>query len=365
MSQPFPTSEEYDERAHHLYSEGDLEGALEVLKEGIALYPNSVELYVGLGYARLAREEFAWARRAFERALILDPGHEDGMVGMGEVLLRLGHPEAALQLFREVEARGYHDDLELMISMGRALYREGLFEDARQMFAQAAAARPESPEAVASLGYALAQLGDEVSACRQIRRALRLDPDFHEARLHLAHILYDRGDWEGALREFEGVPPQDHWDTLSVWRTVELKEALGSLEEEDPAVRPWSERLRELERVVDPVDQLLAEVEVSVMGSGFSVFRDPGQLELFEGGGNEGERAIVRLPDGHVLQGTAGEIVGQMRDRAGFGHEPLSHYMRRMAERWREQLGLEIPFSDAESFVKAAVREGLLRIEER
>ena len=58
MATPFLSSEEYDERAHRLYDQGEYETALETLKEGLRLYPNSVELHVGLGYTRLAREEF-------------------------------------------------------------------------------------------------------------------------------------------------------------------------------------------------------------------------------------------------------------------------------------------------------------------
>ena len=90
MPDGFLSSEEYDEQAHKLYNDGDYDGALEMLKEGLSLYPNAVELYVGLGYARLAREEFAWARHAFDRAILLDPTHEDAQVGLGEVLLRFG-----------------------------------------------------------------------------------------------------------------------------------------------------------------------------------------------------------------------------------------------------------------------------------
>ena len=55
MPEGFLSSEEYDEQAHQLYNDGDYEGALEMLKEGLALYPNAVDLYVGMGYARLAR----------------------------------------------------------------------------------------------------------------------------------------------------------------------------------------------------------------------------------------------------------------------------------------------------------------------
>ena len=86
MATPFLSSEEYDERAHQLYNEGQYDDALTVLREGLTLYPNSVELHVGVGYAQLAREEYAWARRSFEQALVLEPEHEDGLAGLGETL---------------------------------------------------------------------------------------------------------------------------------------------------------------------------------------------------------------------------------------------------------------------------------------
>jgi hypothetical protein len=53
-----------------------------------------------------------------------------------------------------------------------------------------------------------------------------------------------------------------------------------------------------------------------------------------------------------------------MRDSAGFGHETLSHYMRRLAERWHEQVGVEIPFQDAESFLQAAIHARLLNLDD-
>lgn len=362
MPDGFLSSEEYDEQAHRLYDDGDYDGALEMLKEGLSVYPNAVELCVGLGYARLAREEYAWARRAFERARVLDPGHEDALVGMGETLLRLGHRKEALRLFARVEAMGFDDDLELMLTMGRALYRDQLWAESRDVFARAVAGRPDSSEAVAALGYALHRLGDDVGSGRQIRRALRLDPDLHEARIYLGHLLYDRGDWEGALREFERAPPVEHWDAVAVWRILELKRALWHIETGDARLAPWEERLGFLESMDDPIDQLLAEVEASA--NAVPDLLDPSQLELFEGG-DEGARHMVRNAEGIVFRGTWRDIVRQMRDHAGFTHETISAYMRRMAERWHEQMGVEVPFNDPQLFLRAAVRYRLVILEDR
>jgi Flp pilus assembly protein TadD len=363
MPEAFLSSEEYDEQAHKLYNDGDYEGALEMLKEGLTLYPNAVELYVGMGYARLAREEFAWARHAFERAVLLDPSHEDALVGLGETRLRFGERDEAMRLFDEVASMGFDDDIELMLTMGRALYRAAMYGECRDIFAKAAAGRPDSAEAAASLGYALHRLGDDVGAGRQIRRALRLDADLYEARIYLGHLLYDRGDWEGSLRELERVPPTEHWDPLAVWRLMELKRTLWHLESGDPRLAPWEQRLRELEELEDPIDRLLAEVE-SRMGAGDpDQYFDPSQLELFERSvDGEGVR-VIRLSDGHVLRGSWQDIVRQMRDQAGFAHETLTEYMRRMAERWHEQAAVEVPFTDPCTFLRAAVEAGLIRLE--
>ena len=364
MPEGFLSSEEYDEQAHKLYNDGDYEAALEMLKEGLALYPNAVELYVGLGYARLAREEYAWARHSFERAVVLDPGHEDALVGLGETLLRFGERAEALRLFDQVAGMGFDDDIELMLTMGRALYRAAMYGECRDIFARAAASRPDSAEAAASLGYALHRLGDDVGAGRQIRRSLRLDADLHEARIYLGHLLYDRGDWEGALREFERVPPQEHWDALAVWRLMELKRTLWHMEAGDIRLAPWEQRLRELEELDDPIDRLLADVEAR-MGAGDPMqYFDPSQLELFERAqATPDEVRVIRTGDGHLLRGNWHEIVRQMRDQAGFAHESVQDYMRRMAERWLEQAGIEVPFTEAESFLRAAVDAGLVRLE--
>src|SRR3954471_17209049 len=135
MPTPFLSSEEYDERAHQLYNEGQYDEALTVLREGLTLYPSSVELHVGVGYARLAREEYAWARRAFEEALVLEPEHEDGLAGLGETLLKFGLEDAALRCFHRILELGYTDDLDLMLQIGRALFREGSTRDRKELFA--------------------------------------------------------------------------------------------------------------------------------------------------------------------------------------------------------------------------------------
>ena len=68
MSEAFLSSDDFDEQAHQLYNEARYDEALALLREGLSLYPSSVELHIGSAYAWMAMEEFAWSRRSFSEA---------------------------------------------------------------------------------------------------------------------------------------------------------------------------------------------------------------------------------------------------------------------------------------------------------
>ena len=361
MASPFLSSEEYDERAHRYYDDGNYEAALDTLKEGLRLYPHSVELYVGLGYTRLAREEFIWAKQAFERALVLDPEHEDGLVGMGEALLRFGQAQDALRLFARARETTCGEDLELLLTMGRALYRERMYIEAREVFAETVELHAGSAEAAAAYGYTLHRLDEETAARRQLRRALHLDSEYHEARIYLGHLLYDRGDWVGAAREFERVSPTEHWDTLAIWRLIELKRALEGLQPGATELAVWERRLEEVEGQEDPIDLLLAEVEA---GAQLAETEAPEGEAPGVAAGQDGDAAPhrVHLPDGGVVVGTWHDIMEQLRQARAPG-ETIAQFMRRTADEAHARAGVTVPAEDARSVVLAGARAGFWEIE--
>jgi len=372
MPSPFLSSEEYDERAHQLYNEGLYDEALDVLREGLSLYPNSVELHIGVGYARLAREEYAWARRSFEQALILEPEHEDALAGHGETLLKFGQRDAALKSFDKIVELGYSDDLDLILQVGRTLFREHdddrmpLMEQARAFFQVAVDQAPEMAEAVACLGYARHRLGDEQGAIVSLRRALQLDGEHVEARIYLANILYDRQEYEAALYHFERTTPEDHWDEKAIGHFIELKKAIHRTPDDDPEIREWETRLGELSGELDDIDELLAGIELKFMaeegGEGASARN---QLELFgvlltdlvEQRRDDAHR--VRTTEGREFDGSWEEIVREMRDAdPDFAGRSVQEFIRSEATR----RGIAIPAHDAESFIRASANAGLLKI---
>ncbi|MGH7538512.1 MAG: tetratricopeptide repeat protein [Gemmatimonadales bacterium] len=368
--EPFLSSDEYDDRAHQLYNEGQYDQAIETLREGLSRYPAAVELHVGMGYARLAREEYAWARRAFDEALALDPDHEDALAGLGEVLLKFGDRARALGCFERILGLGFQDDHDLVLQVGRALFREGVLDHARRFFEVALTAHRDSAEAAACAGYAAHRLGDEGGALHWLRRALELEPGQAEARIYLANLLYDRGEYEAALFHLERTTPNDHVDTLAIWRLLELKRTVYHLADDDPDLVAWHGRLGELTGEAAPEDLLLAEIEA--IGSD-GLVRDPRQLELFgtlltelqgmKKGAAGGEIHRVRTRVGRTYVGTWEEIVRQMKDDAGeWAAGSVEDYMAASARLARRQTGVLIPATDAESFLKGSAEAGLLRI---
>ncbi len=365
MPTSFLGSEEYDERAHRLYNDGDYDGAMRLLREGLSLYPHSVDLYVGLGFAHLAREEYIWAKQALDKALVLDPDNRDALVGLGEALLRFGDRNAALEHFRRVRVASTPNDLDLILTMGRALYRERLYDEARSVFAEGVELCPESADALAGLAYTHHRLGAEAEARRCLRDVLRLSPNHNEARVYLGHLLYDRGHWAGALREFERVSPEDHWDPVAIWRLLELKRALRRVEPGDPRLQGWEDRLEELELAPDPIDELLAEVESGDI-------REAGTAEGEQVSPETSGRAAngtaagphrVRTRSGDVFGGSWEEIVLQLHERYGREGESLEQFLRRRAEIARREVNMRVPEDDAEGFLLANASAGFLLIE--
>ena len=264
------------------------------------------------------------------------------------------------------------DDQELMLQIGRALFREGILEQARRFFEVASTAHPESAEAAACVGYAAHRRTDERGALDWLRRALELDPAHAEARIYLANLLYDRGEYEAALFHLERTAPQDHFDGLGIWRLIELKKSVYRLRDDDPELVPWHRRLDELARA-EPEDLLFAEI--AALGQPGRV-RDPRQLEMFgtllaelqgmkarpsPGEGREVHR--VSTTSGATYVGTWEEIVRQMKEDAGeWARGSLEQYMVATALRGRRETGVAIPATDPESFIRGSADAGLLRI---
>ena len=128
--------------------------------------------------SELEEEEPADARRAYERALELDPKHADAHVNLGCLEHEAGHLQRAELHYRAaLEARAEH---------AVAAFNLGVVLEDRRRFAEACAAYRRALEADAQLADAhynlarvLEHLGQEEASLRHLRtyRALQQEAD--------------------------------------------------------------------------------------------------------------------------------------------------------------------------------------------
>lgn len=356
--------EQFDAEAQRLYEAGDYDQALDLLQRALRIFPDSTELLVSLGYTRLAREEYVWARGAFARALELEPEHEEALAGVGDAWLKLGARANAFRAFESLIELGYDRDVELMLCVGRSCLREGLLQRAERFFRLAHDADPESPDAALDLAFTFYRAGDTEATLFWSREAVRLDPEFADARALFGNVLYERGDFAAALEQLDRIGAPNLGDPAIAWRIIELKRRLEGLAPDAPELQPYLLVLEELATPPSQEDRILAEIEAAVSGG-----EDPferSQLDLFgrppEAVGSE-DTHRVRVSNGIVFEGDWEAIVRRMRDMSDSPGLSVDDFMREEALRLRALTGLAVSWATPRAFIEDSARVGALEIE--
>ena len=150
-----------------LMQAGDVLAAVDPLERAERLEPNRVHTLVALGLALNGRKLHAQAKPYLLRSLELEPDNLEALAalaesedGLGELAQAEAHAQRALQ-----RASG-HPTANLV--MGMLLLKQERCVEARQSLERAVLADPASPKAHYQLSLALARLGDEAGAHKEV-----------------------------------------------------------------------------------------------------------------------------------------------------------------------------------------------------
>ncbi|MCI0339561.1 MAG: tetratricopeptide repeat protein [Planctomycetales bacterium] len=241
----FFSSEEYERRGGELAESGDLVGAIQVLREGLEVFPSTTELRIGLGHAYLQLEEFALAAREFREGLRLAPADSDLLRGLAVVLLRMGRGDEASPLLDRA-APGTHDDDQACVQVAEALLAAERPAEGLEYATRAVLANPESPEAELVRGLCLHAIGGAPDdKCRAFRRALELAPDRMDVVESWGHVLYEDGRGDEALAVLSRLPLDEIENVLTLERLDEMLHRAGAPRAQRAECR---KRLRESQR---------------------------------------------------------------------------------------------------------------------
>lgn len=185
------------ERAEHLYGLGQVDGAIDVLREALSDEPDLAEAHAWLAACLIRKRRVYAATVEADMALQLEPA------------LLLGHwvaAEVALAR-RDFESAGRHIDLLLEAAPEEAAFYRlrarwleltGRGRERLAVLEEGLERDPENAATLAALAEFHAETGDNDSARRYARDALRYAPESTDALVSMGRVLLAQGSAEEA-----------------------------------------------------------------------------------------------------------------------------------------------------------------------
>lgn len=191
-----------------------------ILNQLILKNAKSPEVFHMLGTIYYDQGKFNKAIRAFRRALELEPTFTDASVGLSIILNDLGKYEEGRKVFdeaRELLAKQAsqedpyinekfsikHDELGEMY-MQHTRYKEAL-----EQYYKALTLSARKPELTMKIVECYLKLESTERAIKELRNLIKEYPGFLSARVKLGKVLYDGGDVQGAIEQWESATQRD------------------------------------------------------------------------------------------------------------------------------------------------------------
>jgi tetratricopeptide (TPR) repeat protein len=219
---------------------GNYPGAVRVYRRGLAVEPENVELLNSLGFALFQQGESQEAVGAFEKALEVDPKHAKAHNNMALASIDLGELEVAEAHYRESLA--IEPQPAIYNDLGFVLERQGLTEEADELYRKSLELDPASASAHYNLAASLARRGELTDAERHFRAALEQKPNAGTFT-GLGLILWQQGRVDEAITSLNAAIETDpkHLDAYDKLGAILVEQ--GRLEEAASKYRQVAQKL--------------------------------------------------------------------------------------------------------------------------
>jgi len=196
---------------------GDLRAAERAFGTILRQRPGFAPAESGLAYVALARKQAPDALQRFERVLLAQPQYAPALAGRGQALAALGRDADALASYEAAAAADPSLDLGARIEVlrfrgagdavkqARRAAEKGHVDEARQAYAAAIQASPDSAFLYRELAAVEAKAGNDDEAIVQLRKALALDTGDAKADVLLGDLLARRGRFDEAVTSYQSA----------------------------------------------------------------------------------------------------------------------------------------------------------------
>ena len=168
--------------------------------QALALKPDFAEAHNNLGATLLELGRLDEAEASYTQAIALKPDYVEAHSNLGNTLKELGRLDEAEASYTQAIALkpGY---AEAHCNLGATLQELGRLDEAEASYAQAIVLKPDFAEAHCNLGNTLQELGRLGEAEASYTQAIALKPDYADALSSRSYLLFDKGEYEAALRD--------------------------------------------------------------------------------------------------------------------------------------------------------------------
>ncbi len=180
-----PKAEIYSDLGFILDRQGNTRQAVSYYRKALELDPGSPQAHFNLAGALLREEELDEAAEQYRAAIKATPSAA-AYNGLGVVRLLQGRLSDAVEQFRGA-IKSDPDFVPAYNNLADSLARQGELEEAASIYRNSLAHKP-SAKVHNRLGMLLANLGHRDEARREFEEAVKLKPEFAEARRNLAAL---------------------------------------------------------------------------------------------------------------------------------------------------------------------------------
>lgn len=224
----FESSKDVEEKGFRLWERFELEEALQVFSEGVKRFPEDRKLKLGLAFTRLDLGDLPEARNLFQELLESNNKDDECWWGLGRIHLLLSNYGEARYAFDQALHLGKPDE-RVLLDVAREWYLLSMYEEALDFYRRALEINKKNPETL--LGMGACEYWLELDDCEaHLKKALEVDPSYHDARNFLANMFYAARRYEDALEAFEKIPMEAQNDPVSVRRMIRLLRQRGMSE---------------------------------------------------------------------------------------------------------------------------------------
>jgi tetratricopeptide (TPR) repeat protein len=237
-----------------LHAAGDLPGALARARELVRRRPQMRVSLLHLAHLERASGNLPAAIAALQKARVLGPEDPTTLALLGAYLTEGGRPGEAAALL-EPAARSDTPDLDVLIARGLALARAGRFEEALASVARAREVSPESAMVLVNEGTVHLMAGDRARGREAFEAALRQNPSVARAHSSLGFLLAEDGQNGDAIGHWTRAVALDPAESAKLLALAQLLAQRGRAAEARPylelflASAPPAVHARDLERV--------------------------------------------------------------------------------------------------------------------